>query len=99
MITEERVKEILKTCYDPEIPINIIDLGLIYGIKVDDDKKAVNITMTLTTPGCPLFPVISDDVTQKVEKGTDYKVKIELVWEPRWAPEMMSDEARHKMGI
>ncbi len=99
MITEERVEEILKTCYDPEIPVNIVDLGLVYGIKVDDDKKTVNITMTLTTPGCPLFSVISDDVTQKVEKGTNYKVEIKLVWEPVWTPKMMSEDAKRKIGL
>ena len=99
MITEERVRELLKTCYDPEIPVNVVDLGLVYGIKIDDENKIVNVTMTLTTPGCPLFSVISDDVTKKVEKGTDYKIVINLTWEPRWAPEMMSEDAKRKMGL
>ncbi len=99
MITEDDVKKILKTCYDPEIPVNIVDLGLIYGIKVDNENKTVDITMTLTTPGCPLFSVISDDVTQKVEKGTNCKAKIELVWEPRWTPDRLSEEAKKAIGL
>jgi len=99
MITEEQVKSILKGCYDPEIPINIVDLGLVYGLKIDNENKKIKITMTLTSPGCPMYAQISEDVRRRVEEGTSYEASVEMVWEPRWTQEMMSGDAKAMIGL
>ena len=99
MITEEQVKLILKNCYDPEIPINIVDLGLVYGVKIDNENKKVKITMTLTSPGCPMYAQISEDVKRRVEEGTGAEAIVEMVWEPRWTQEMMSEDAKATIGL
>ncbi|MBI4167950.1 MAG: metal-sulfur cluster assembly factor [Candidatus Aenigmarchaeota archaeon] len=99
MITEDDVKSILKNCYDPEIPINIVDLGLVYGIKIDDENKKIKVTMTLTSPGCPMYVQISEDVKRKVEEGTGYEANVEMVWEPRWTQDKMSEDAKAMIGI
>ncbi|WP_440953227.1 metal-sulfur cluster assembly factor [Methanococcoides sp. FTZ1] len=85
--------EVLKTCYDPEIPINIVDLGLVYDVDVEGNQ--VNIKMTLTTPGCPMYAVILDNVKQKVESidGIE-KAEVELVWDPPWTPDRISKEIK-----
>lgn len=93
--TKKGVLEVLKTVYDPEIPINILDLGLIYDIDVNGDL--VHIKMTLTTPLCPMSAVIVKDVKQKVEAIEDVnKADVELVWDPIWNPYMISKEAMKK---
>jgi len=98
MVTKDDVIKVLKKCYDPEIPINIVDLGLIYGLEVEDGR--VDIKMTLTTPFCPLASVIVEDVKKKVEKIKGVKkVNIELVFEPPWSPDRMSSSAKKKMGV
>ncbi|MBI2085335.1 MAG: DUF59 domain-containing protein [Candidatus Aenigmarchaeota archaeon] len=99
MINEEQVKSALKNCYDPEIPINIVDLGLVYGIKIDDENKKIKIIMTLTSPGCPMYVQISEDVKRKVEENTTYETTVEMVWEPRWTQEMMSEDAKAMIGL
>lgn len=99
MITEEQVKSILKNCYDPEIPVNIVDLGLVYGIKIDNDNKKVKITMTLTSPGCPMYAQISEDVKRKVEEGTAYEATVEMVWEPCWTQDKMSEDGKAMIGL
>ncbi|MBI3413530.1 MAG: DUF59 domain-containing protein [Candidatus Aenigmarchaeota archaeon] len=99
MVSEEQAKSILKNCYDPEIPINIVDLGLVYGIKIDDGNKKIKITMTLTSPGCPLYGQISEDVKRRLEEGTSYEAIVEMVWEPRWTQEMMSEDAKAMIGL
>lgn len=90
----------LKTVFDPEIPVNIYDLGLIYDIILNDDNSVL-IHMTLTAPGCPVaetFPqMVSDAVTQHVE-GLD-NVNVEIVWDPPWSMERMSEAARLQLGI
>lgn len=88
--------EVLKTCYDPEIPINIVDLGLIYDVVVIGDRA--HIKMTLTTPGCPMCDFIAEDVKRKVEtvEGID-KVVVELVWDPPWTPDRISENAMKKV--
>ncbi|MFQ6128003.1 MAG: metal-sulfur cluster assembly factor [Thermoplasmata archaeon] len=98
MVTEEDVLEALKECYDPEIPVNIVDLGLIYGIGISDGE--VHVKMTLTAPGCPMHRMISEDVKKRIEQieGVE-KAEIEIVWEPLWTPERMSPEARKKLGM
>ncbi|MBI4177425.1 MAG: metal-sulfur cluster assembly factor [Candidatus Aenigmarchaeota archaeon] len=99
MVSEEQVKSILKNCYDPEIPINIVDLGLVYGISIDDEKKKIKITMTLTSPGCPMYAQISEDVKRRVEENSGYKADIEMVWEPRWTQDKMSEDAKAMIGL
>jgi FeS assembly SUF system protein len=97
--TDEEVREALKTVYDPEIGINIVDLGLIYGVAVQDEGL-VDITMTLTTPGCPLSQVIGTQVREALDGMpgvTD--VKLNLVWSPPWNPTMMTEDAKMELGM
>lgn len=99
----DAVWQVLKTCYDPEIPVNIVDLGLVYDAHVvdtDEGGNHVEIIMTLTAPGCGMGPFIVEDVRQKVlsvENVTD--VHVELVFDPPWDRSMMSDEARLQLGM
>ena len=97
---EERVIEMLKTVYDPEIPVNIYDLGLIYRIELSDNLKELSVDMTLTAPSCPAADFIMEDVRQKLETidGLE-KVEVNLVFEPEWDKDMMSDEARLELGL
>lgn len=97
--TEEAIVAMLKTVYDPEIPVNIYDLGLIYNVDVDDEKN-VRIDMTLTAPNCPAADFIMEDVRMKVEsvKGVR-KVDINLVFDPMWDKDMMSEEAKLELGF
>ena len=97
--TEVKIVEILKTVYDPEIPVNIYDLGLIYRIDVNEDAS-VNVDMTLTAPSCPAADYIMEDVQQKVESVEGVKsVNINLVFEPQWDKDMMSEEAKLELGF
>ena len=96
---ERRIVEALKTVYDPEIPVNIYDLGLIYDIRVNDDNS-VTITMTLTAPNCPLADDILRDVKHSVESIENIKsVGINLVFYPPWSKDMMSEEALLELGF
>jgi len=93
-VTSQHVLDSLKQCMDPEIPINIVDMGLIYGINVSDDNK-VDIKMTMTTRGCPLHDTLVSDVKRYVNKVAGVSdVNIEIVWEPPWTPEKMSEEGK-----
>ena len=96
---EERIIAMLKTVYDPEIPVNIYDLGLIYKIDLQDDGD-VSIDMTLTAPNCPAADFIMEDVRQKVDsvEGVNSSV-INLVFEPEWDKDMMSKEAKLELGF
>jgi FeS assembly SUF system protein len=95
----ERVIAALKTCYDPEIPVDIYELGLIYEIEVER-SGAVKIRMTLTSPMCPVAESLPVEVKQKVEELPSVGgVEIDLVWEPPWAPTMMSEAARLELGF
>lgn len=96
---EERIIAMLKTVYDPEIPVNIYDLGLIYNIDLQDDGD-VSIDMTLTAPNCPAADFIMEDVRQKVDsvEGVNSSV-INLVFEPEWDKDMMSEEAKLELGF
>ena len=97
--TEEAIVAMLKTVYDPEIPVNVYDLGLIYKVDVDDDKN-VRIDMTLTAPNCPAVDFIVEDVRMKVESVDGVKsVDINLVFEPEWHRDMMSEEAIFELGF
>ncbi len=97
-ISEKEVIEALKNCYDPEIPFNIVDLGLIYGLEIEDQK--VKIKMTLTSPFCPVAPLVIEQVREEVMKVKGVKeVEVELVWEPRWTPDRMSEDAKLALGL
>jgi probable FeS assembly SUF system protein SufT len=99
---EHQIWDQLKTCYDPEIPINIVELGLIYGLDISnmDEGKSVNIKMTLTAPGCGMGPMIAGEVERKVQaiEGVE-KVLVDLVWEPQWNRDMMSEAAQLELGM
>lgn len=100
---EKAVWEAMKTCYDPEIPVNIVDLGLIYSCSLSDNSKGgsnVEIKMTLTAPGCGMGPVIADEVDRKINGLKDVEsVSVDLVWEPMWNRDMMSEEAQLELGM
>ena len=96
---EERIVDVLKTVYDPEIPVNIYDLGLIYKIDVSDDST-VDIDMTFTAPTCPAADFILEDVRQKVDNLDGVKsATVNLVFEPAWDQSMLSEEARLELGL
>lgn len=96
---EAKIVKVLKTIFDPEIPVNIYDLGLIYSIEVDDDKNAL-ITMTLTAPNCPMADQLLEEVHQKTNaiEGIN-KSKVKLVFDPPWDKDMMSEEALLDLGL
>ena len=96
-VSEEQVIASLKQCMDPEVPLSIVDMGLIYGIDISE-KNDVNIRMTMTTKGCPLHDTMVDDVTRYTKKvhGVN-NVQVDIVWDPPWSMDKMSDEAKAKM--
>ena len=95
----ERIIEVLRTVYDPEIPVNIFELGLIYKVDIDDDNK-VQIDMTLTSPACPVAGILPGEVEEKVRGVAGVNdATIELVWDPPWNPSMMTEEAQLELGI
>lgn len=97
-VAQEQIWEALKNCYDPEIPINIVDLGLIYDVQIVEDK--VNVKMTLTAQGCPAHVLIGEQVKARVEQVPGVsEANVEVVWDPPWDPSRMSAEARKKLGI
>ena len=96
---EERIIDMLKTVYDPEIPVNVYDLGLIYKIDLQDDGE-LTIDMTLTAPNCPAAEFIMEDVRQKVESVDGVKAaQVNLVFEPDWDKDMMTEEAKLELGF
>ena len=97
---EDRVVELLKTVYDPEIPVNIYDLGLIYRIELSDDLTQLDVDMTLTAPSCPMADFLVEDVRQKLETIEGLKtVNVNLVFEPEWSQDMMTEEAKLELGM
>ncbi|WP_394332361.1 metal-sulfur cluster assembly factor [Porphyromonas canoris] len=99
LMQEEEIVRMLKTVYDPEIPVNVYDLGLIYDIDIQDNGHVV-VTMTLTAPNCPAADFIMEDVKMKVESVKGIKeVTINLTFEPEWSKEMMSEEALLELGF
>ena len=101
-VDEEQVWEQLRTVYDPEIPVNIVELGLVYdlNIKSENDGSLVNVKMTLTAPGCGMGPAIAMDAEMKIRNIPSVKdVLVEIVWEPLWDRNMMSDEAKLQLGM
>ena len=98
-VVYELVADMIKTCYDPEIPVDIWELGLIYVIKVNEDAT-VKIDMTLTSPMCPVAESLPPEVEHKIEGIPQVKsCEIELVWMPAWSPDMMSEEAKMDLGF
>lgn len=98
-VDESQVHEALASVYDPEIPVNVVDLGLIYGCEVEDDGR-VRVTMTLTAPGCGMGPVLIDDVERRVSQVPNVTgVDVELVFDPPWSRDMMTEEAQLELGL
>lgn len=98
-LLKKKIIDAVRTCYDPEIPVNIYELGLIYDVHVDGDNK-VNVRMTLTSPACPVAGTLPKEVEQRV-KGVEgvEDAKVDIVWDPPWNPEMMSEEAKLELGL
>jgi len=97
-LTPELCREHLKAVIDPEIFQNIVDLGLVYGIEVNDDNH-VTVNMTLTTPHCPLGPQIIENVEQTLQAHGASSVTVNIVWEPMWTPDAMTDDLKRQLGI
>ena len=111
-VTEEEVRSALKQCYDPEIPLNIVDLGLIYSVRFEaaalasaegspeDGQQNVSVDLTLTSPGCPSHVMISEQVKNRLEQLPGIRAAtVNVVWTPPWTPERLSPEARTQLGI
>ena len=105
-VTQEDVLSALKSCYDPEIPVNIVDLGLIYSVKFDpvpddkEDKQDVAVDLTLTSPGCPEHVNISAQVKSRLEQLPGIRsAAVNVVWTPPWSPERLSPDAKKQLGI
>src|SRR5262245_44675510 len=96
-VSADRIVEALRGCYDPEIPVNIVDLGLVYNVSLDEGRARVR--MTLTAPGCPAYDYLLAQVKSEVERvpGVTGAV-VEIVWDPPWTPERMSEEARRRLA-
>ena len=97
-LTEEIVYDALRGVYDPEIPVSIVDLGLIYDVAISSGSN-VNMKMTLTTPGCGMGAMIAGQAEDAIREAGASNVLVEIVWDPPWNPDMMSDEAKQKLGI
>ena len=99
MATKEEIYEVLRMCYDPEIPVNIVDLGLIYDVQIEG--STVNVKMTLTAPGCGMGGMIAGQARQKILDNIDgvEEANVDLVWDPPWDPSRISEEAKQKLGI
>lgn len=99
-IHEDQVWEALRTVYDPEIPVDLVNLGLIYRLDIDQDRKRVEVEMTLTAPGCGMGPVLVGDVERRIAKVPHVEVvSVKLVFDPPWQREMMSEEAQLETGM
>lgn len=100
---ESAVYSKLEECYDPEIPVNIVELGLVYGVdvdEVDNDKYTVDVTMTLTAQGCGMGDHLAEDARNKIQSIPGVEdADVEIVWDPKWNENMMSDKARQKLGF
>ena len=102
--SEEQVWEAMRNCFDPEIPVNIVDLGLIYDLKIAepdvDGMHAIGVKMTLTAQGCGMGPVIANDAKERIEalQGVS-SAQVDIVWDPPWTPHMISDAGRQKLGL
>jgi metal-sulfur cluster biosynthetic enzyme len=102
-LSRDEVLTALKDCYDPEIPVNIVDLGLIYDVRfapAPEDRQDVTVEMTLTAPGCPAHTLIGEQVKSRVERMPGVRTAmVNVVWTPPWTPERLSADARKQLGI
>lgn len=101
---EDQVWEAMRGCFDPEIPVNIVDLGLIYDLRLSEpdanDQRKVSVKMTLTAQGCGMGPVIANDAKEKIEALQSVSsAQVDIVWDPPWTPHMISEEGRQKLGL
>lgn len=97
MVTEQDVLTALRECYDPEIPINVVDLGLIYGVEVQGEK--VHVKMTMTFPGCPMHAFLSQEAQGRLLQIPGVKeAEVEIVWDPPWSPELITEEGKKQLG-
>ena len=99
---EKQVWEAMRGCYDPEIPVNIVDLGLIYDLRIEEGEegKQIFVKMTLTAQGCGMGPVIADDAKTRIEKLSSVEsAQVDIVWEPQWNPRMISEEGKTVLGL
>jgi probable FeS assembly SUF system protein SufT len=101
--SEKAVWDAMRTCFDPEIPVNIVDLGLIYDLSIEktpSGANAVDVKMTLTAPGCGMGPVIAEDARQKIAALPNVeRAKVHIVWDPVWNPRMISEAGRKTLGL
>jgi len=100
--SEEKVWDAMRGCYDPEIPVNIVDLGLIYDLRIEDGNngKKISVKMTLTAQGCGMGPVIADDAKQRILALSEVEsAEVDIVWDPPWNPRMISEEGKKVLGL
>ncbi len=99
-INEAEIMDALHECYDPEIPVNIVDLGLIYNVAVNNETWHVDVTMTLTALGCPMAGEVIDEVEPRVKEVENVtSCKVEMTFDPPWSPDMMTEDARWELGM
>ena len=99
-INEAEVMDALRECYDPEIPVNIVDLGLVYNVDINNETDVVNITMTLTALGCPMAGEVISEVEMRVGEVENVKAcKVEMTFDPPWSPERMTEDAKWELGM
>lgn len=99
-INEAEVMDALHECYDPEIPVNIVDLGLVYGVDINNDEGKVHVMMTLTAMGCPVAGDVMAEVEMRVREVENVKdCKVELTFDPPWSPERMTEDAKWELGM
>jgi metal-sulfur cluster biosynthetic enzyme len=98
-LTVEKVFSALKNCFDPEVPVNIVDLGLVYDVKIENEGKVL-VKMTLTTPGCSMGGSIAQDAQSKISALPGVKeAKVDIIWDPPWTQHMISEDGRKKLGM
>jgi FeS assembly SUF system protein len=97
-VTEEEVLEVLKDCYDPEIPVNVVDLGLVYKVDVSPENR-VYVEMTMTAPGCPFHETLTEDAQDRLMSipGVS-EAEVQIVWDPPWTPELISEDGKAQLG-
>lgn len=99
MNNENKLAEILKTIIDPELMVNVVDLGLVYKSEIDDELKKIDIDLTLTSRGCPLGDMIIENAKRSIQNVFEnYNVNVNLVWEPAWTTDRMSEQAKSDLG-
>ncbi len=99
-INKAEVMDALQECYDPEIPVNIVDLGLIYNVDIDDEIGQVEVRMTLTALGCPMAGEVVDEVTMRVQQVENVKTcKVDMTFDPPWSPDRMTEDAKWELGM